>query len=199
MGCGPPAPAMEEPPPTSRARAPSQRDLDVLCTTLEEQGRDALLTLLGNSGIKSTSEHPRARTELATHLAKRGCAFVNTQKDRAALRVSRDRGDVTSFVPAAVLQGGTAATLAFGCVIALVGGTLVLMCAGITVYAASRWNICHEFDWLLEDALGSRRRKKRSQARTPLKGLAPCKGAKVGVRPLGTKASASEADSEDEF
>ena len=105
--------------PLKRTFLPPQLDLPTLCTTLENHGREGVMNSLANAQLGVSAEHSRPRVTLTSHLARSGCALVNTQRrGQAALTSSA----VASFVPKAVLQSEMATRLAFGLVAAFVGG-----------------------------------------------------------------------------
>lgn len=117
-----------------------QHDLASLCTTLENSGREGLMTLLAESNMGATAKHPRPRMAMTAYLMKEGCGLVNTQQLHSGMGGAA--GDVSSLLPKVILRSGVATKLAFGFVIAFVTGSLLLACGMLLVYLSFRFDIC---------------------------------------------------------
>ena len=78
-----------------------QHDLASLCTTLENSGREGLMTLLAESNMGATAKHPRPRMAMTAYLMKEGCGLVNTQQLHSGMGGAA--GDVSSLLPKVIL------------------------------------------------------------------------------------------------
>ena len=83
---------------------------------------------LAAAHMAASARHPRPRVVLTNHLARSGCALVNTQRPGEAALMAR------VVASKAMAGSNVATTLAFGLVLAFIGTLFVACCATSVAY-----------------------------------------------------------------